>query len=156
MLSSFNGLDIYQTKFFTKVLYQTYLTKILKGHNWLMPNASHIKSPMTSDSTILKSIYILTRPDNYSKTSCLQLKIGFWYRQVISELIFVAVTCRPDILFPTILLSQYSHSPAEYHYIAVKRIFWYLRLTISNGLHFLVTFTRLYITYCIFTCIVSW
>ena len=62
LLLSFNGLDIHQTKFFTKVLYETCLIKILKGHNWLIPNASYIKSPMTSDSTILKSICILTRP----------------------------------------------------------------------------------------------
>ena len=46
------------------------------------------------------------------------------------------ITCRPDISFPLIKLSQYSSNPAEAHYLAVKQIFRYLKATKSDGLYF--------------------
>ena len=44
------------------------------------------------------------------------------------------VTCRPDLSFATIKLSQYTQSPAECHYIALKNVFRYLMITKSEGL----------------------
>ena len=46
------------------------------------------------------------------------------------------VTCRPDISIAVTKLSQYSNSPAEIHYKAVKNIFRYLRATQNEGLYF--------------------
>ena len=46
------------------------------------------------------------------------------------------VTCRPDISFPLIKLSQYSINPAQEHYEAVKAIFYYLQCTIDKGIHY--------------------
>ena len=62
--------------------------------------------------------------------------MGFAYRQAIGELLFAAITCRPDILYCIIKLSQYNTKPARIHYIAVKRVFRYLRDTIEDGLHY--------------------
>ena len=44
------------------------------------------------------------------------------------------VTCRPDISFPLIKLSQYSANPAEIHYNAVIQIFRYLNATVEDGI----------------------
>jgi len=66
----------------------------------------------------------------------LQKDMGFSYRQAIGELLFSAITCRPDILYCIIKLSQYNTKPARIHYIAVKRVFRYLRDTIDDGLHY--------------------
>ena len=49
---------------------------------------------------------------------------------------FAAVTCRPDILFTVIYLSQFSCHPSSLHYSTVKRVFQCLRCTINDGLHF--------------------
>ena len=62
--------------------------------------------------------------------------MGFSYRQAISEILFAAITCRPDILYLVINLSQYSNNPGEVHYVAVKRVFKYLRDTKDDGLHY--------------------
>lgn len=61
---------------------------------------------------------------------------GFTYRQAIGELIYALVTCRPDIAFAVINLSQYSTTPAEIHYDAIKRIFVYLHQTLDKGIYF--------------------
>ena len=46
------------------------------------------------------------------------------------------MTCRPDISFPLIKLSQYSQNPAKEHYQAVVNIFRYLKGTIDRGVYF--------------------
>ena len=46
------------------------------------------------------------------------------------------VTCRPDISFPLIKLSQYSTNPAREHYEAIKHIFKYVKATINDGLYY--------------------
>ena len=58
------------------------------------------------------------------------------YRQCIGELIYAMDTCRPDISFPLIKLSQYSINPAKEHYEAVKELFYYLQCTKSEGIYF--------------------
>lgn len=66
----------------------------------------------------------------------LQKEMGFSYRQAIGELLFAAITCRPDILYAIIKLSQYNNKPSRIHYLAVKRVFKYLRDTLHDGLHY--------------------
>ena len=46
------------------------------------------------------------------------------------------VTCRHDLSFTVIKLSQYSNNPAEIHYQALKYAFRYLRATKDHGLYF--------------------
>ena len=75
-------------------------------------------------------------PDNSTERDTLQREQGFSYRQAIGELLFAAVTCRPDVLYSVIKLSQYSNSLAATHYAAVKRVFRYLRSTLDDGLHY--------------------
>ena len=66
----------------------------------------------------------------------LQVEMGLNYRQAIGELIFLMITCRPDISFPLIKLSQYSVNPAKDHYEAVKQIFRYTKATRTDGIYF--------------------
>ena len=105
LISTFNSFDVQQILFYAKISCQTYLHKILNGHKWFLPNASHIKSPMTNESGILKTIYTSISSKDDFETFTIQLKMDFCYRQAIGELIFAAVICRLDILFLTILLS---------------------------------------------------
>ena len=44
------------------------------------------------------------------------------------------VTCRPDISFAVMKLSQYSANPAKIHYKAVRLLIKYLTLTKAKGI----------------------
>ena len=46
------------------------------------------------------------------------------------------ITCRPDISYPPIKLSQYSNNPAEEYYNAAKQIFKYIKATRTEGMYF--------------------
>ena len=56
-----------------------------------------------------------------------EIDFGFIYRQGIGELIYGMVTCRPDISFPLIKLSQYSMKPALKHFTAMQGLYNYIR-----------------------------
>jgi hypothetical protein len=46
------------------------------------------------------------------------------------------VTCRPDISFSIIKLSQYSSKPARIHYQALQHLYRYLKATKSDGIYY--------------------
>jgi hypothetical protein len=63
-------------------------------------------------------------------------EMGFGYRQAIGELIYALVTCRPDISYAVIKLSQYSTRPARVHFEALKTIYRYINATMDEGIYY--------------------
>ena len=55
------------------------------------------------------------------------------YRCMIGSLLYLTAS-RPDIMFATCLCARFQANPREPHLIAVKRIFRYLKGTMSLGL----------------------
>ena len=137
VITMFNGLDITQSRSFIKVSCSTYIKKILRTHNWDTPSrTSALKTPLPSDKTFIRNLESTKGPSDPLESKQLSQTMQFSYRQAIGELLFAAITCRPDILFAVIKLSQYSTRPAKIHYQAAKYVFKYLRDTIDDGLHY--------------------
>ena len=136
ILKNFNGIDVLQSKHFVKISCTRYINKLLQAHKWINENTRKVTSPMTYNHKMLSEMATTVGPVDVTKASKLELQNSFRYRQAIGELMFAAITCRPDILFPTIYLSQSSNHPAQCHYSAVKRIFRYLRSTPDHGIHY--------------------
>ena len=136
-LTRFNGVDIEQTRHYVKLFNRTYLTKILKNHPWLeheMPTAL-FPTPMSSDSTYQRQLEN-AKPLSDVERGKLEKDLGFTYRQAIGEILYALVTCRPDISFATIKLSQFSTRPAAMHFDAVKDVFRYLQATMDEGIYY--------------------
>ena len=66
----------------------------------------------------------------------IEKEMKFTYKQGIGELIYAMVTCRPDISFPLIKLSQYSTKPSRIHFEAVRDIYAYLKRTKTEGIYY--------------------
>lgn len=58
------------------------------------------------------------------------------YRQLIGSLMYLVVTCRPDIAFPVTFLSQFNNNPKVDHWKAAQRILKYLNRTLDYKLCF--------------------
>ena len=71
--------------------------------------------PMNPDRAFNRQIEEAT-PLTDNERDKIEQEYGFSYRQGIGELIYAIVTCRPDISFPLIKLSQYSANPAKMHF----------------------------------------
>ena len=63
-------------------------------------------------------------------------EMGFGYRNGIGELIYAMITCRPDLSYAVVSLSQYSLCPAPVHYHGVRHMLKYLWYTRNDGLYF--------------------
>ena len=92
-------------------------------------------TPMCAESTFLRGLESAT-PFTESKRVQHEKQVGFTYRQGIGEILYALVTCRPDISFATIKLSQYSTKPAKVHFDALKDIYRYLHATIDDGIYY--------------------
>ena len=136
LISRHNGIDILQSKHGIKMSCQTYLTKILQTKTFDMTIAQHKPLPLNSDKKYILSL----ETDVGSTDPQMQQKIentaGFKYRNATGELIFAMITCRADIAFPVIKLTQYNSNPGLSHFEAVQQVFRYLSATINDGITF--------------------
>ena len=139
VVNRFNGVDITQSEFFIKISNETYINKILKDKQWLNASIPGMYSPqytpMHHDPEFNKTIEE-AEPIPNDELKLVEKEFGFSYKQGIGELIYALVTCRPDISFPLIKLSQYSSKPARIHFDAVKGLYQYLKDTKSEGIHY--------------------
>ena len=124
-----NGIDIIQTRHFTRIYCKTYIEKIASTKTFdLQP--THVQPiPMHNDTKYIAELETTKGPDNPIQQKQLEDEMGFHYRSATGELIFAMVTCRVDISFPIIKLTQFNNNPARCHYEAVMNIFRYLYAT---------------------------
>ena len=77
-----------------------------------------------------------TTPIPREEIACIQKKLGFSYKQDIGELTYVLITCRPDIFYPLIKLSQYSTKLARLYFDTICGIHQYLKDTKDEGIYY--------------------
>ena len=136
LITRHNGIEIIQSAHGIKMHCQTYIQKIIKTKNFNMTTTKHKPLPMDSDSKYMKSLENDIGLSDNDAHAALENSIGFKYMNATGKLIFAMVTCRADIAFHVIKLTQYNSSPANAHYEAVMKVFRFLNATQTNGLTF--------------------
>jgi hypothetical protein len=58
------------------------------------------------------------------------------YKSSIGEFIWAMATCRPDIAFTSVKLSQSNSAPAEHHYHSLKHAIHYLYIMRNDSIYF--------------------
>ena len=137
LITRFNGMDIHQTQDYVKITCEKYLHKMIQHHQWLqlLPTPS-APIPLPADPTYIQNLEKAQTPVTETQQKQLQQQMGFSYRQVIGELLYPMVKCRPDIAFHTTKLSQYMANPASEHYQALIHLCQYVAATINNGIYY--------------------
>ncbi len=64
------------------------------------------------------------------------------YKDGVGKLIWAMTTCKPDISYISVKLSQSNMAPAEHHYHGLKHAIRYIYITRHNGIYFWRTRTR--------------
>ena len=136
VISRYNGVDVDQCEDYIKIHHETYLRKVLDNHEWLNDTFKPPQNPipMKESGSYQKILDLAIPPANEKEAEILSKEMGFTYRQVLGEVLFCMVTCRPDISFAVIKLSKFAVNPAKEHYLAMKYLCRYLRATISDGI----------------------
>jgi Reverse transcriptase (RNA-dependent DNA polymerase) len=101
-----------------------YITKILERAG--MSESKPVHTPMDPNVALVAN----TDENNENEAG----RTSIEYATRIGELLYAAHATRPDILYATTTLAQFTSNPAQEHWTAVKRVFRYLKGTINHGL----------------------
>jgi hypothetical protein len=109
-LDMYNGIDVLQTRHYIKISITSFINKVFEKHlaSWMKSAyPSPVRStPLPSDANWLKKFNAATgNPDPKQQTKLAkEMQIG--YRSGVGELIWAMTTCRPDLAFASVKLSQ--------------------------------------------------
>ena len=137
LVSRYNGVDVQQTKHYIKIHNTTYIIKLIDNHSWLQqePSLGQFPLPINPDPKYHHQLE-MAEPLTEEEKQTVESEMGFKYRQAVGKLIYAMVTCRPDISFAIIKLSQYTTHPARIHYDALKHLYRYLVQTKADGIYY--------------------
>jgi hypothetical protein len=139
-LDMFNGVDVTQTKDYVKVDYHTYINRMCSKYltSWLnkVPLLETRPTPLPLDGDWLKGFNAPTGLTDPKEQAALKGSMQIKYCASIGELIWAMTTCRPDIAFTSVKLSQLNSTPAEIHYHGLKHAIRYLYMTRIDGIYF--------------------
>jgi hypothetical protein len=125
---------------YVKIDCHTYISKFCKKYlnSWLgkVPLPANKPASLPTDPTWLKKFNAATGPTDLYDQAKLAKAMQIRYRAGVGKLIWVMTTCRPDIGFTSVKLSQSNSAPAEHHYHGLKHATRYLYATQTDGIYF--------------------
>jgi hypothetical protein len=143
LLDMFNGINIVQTRYFIKIDCHTYVNKMCTKYlaTWLskIPLSENRPTPLPLDADWIKGFNATTGPSDSKEQAALEASMQLKYRAGIGKLIWAMTTCRPDISYASVKLSQSNSNPAEIHYHGLKHTIQYLYITRNDGIYFWCT-----------------
>ncbi|KAL7529031.1 hypothetical protein ACHAXR_002756, partial [Thalassiosira sp. AJA248-18] len=136
----FNGFDVDQTKYYVKVSVESYLTRICEKHmeTWMKdtPILKDRPLPLPSTKDFMKELLSAEGDPDPKVQAKLAKSMTSSYRNLVGEMTYAMITCRPDISFATVKCAQANAAPAEVHYRAAKHCLRYLHATRTDGIYF--------------------
>ena len=136
----YNGIDVFQSRDNVILSCRTYLENMLGTHGWEASRRQEEKDPMKlvpmNPTTAARLMNLEGPVEKSPEAKSLVEQFGFSFRQLLGELIYAYVICRPDIGCAICFLSRFSGSPHAEHYNALKGVCRYLRATLDWGLVF--------------------
>jgi hypothetical protein len=140
LITDYNGVDVNQTSHYIELTSTGYISRLLRSHGWDTPaskqSANDHVSPLPVDAVHRVYSSALGPPEHTPEHAELEHTQGFSYRTLLGELLFVYITCRPDIGYAVVTLSKFAASPSPLHYQFLKGVAKYLRRTSTWGLRF--------------------
>jgi hypothetical protein len=123
-LDMYNGIDVHQTRYYIKINLATYLSKIFEPYfaTWMKtayPTPA-CSTPLPSDPTWLKKFNAAIGDPTRKAQDQLEKSMQLNYHSGIGELIWAMTTCRPDLAFASVKLSQSNLCPHELHFHGLK------------------------------------
>lgn len=141
LISEFNGIDLHQYADSVVISASSYIQRVLQTHGWTTPTTVSTKRPTAPLSDdVISTMFSHTGPAEESpEHHALSSKHGFRYRTLLGELLYVYVTCRPDVGYTLVTLSKFASCPHDIHFSLLKHVAKYLRETMDWGITYYKT-----------------
>lgn len=144
LVKDFNDVDVHQCQSYIELSAETYIWRLLNSHGWETPSPNESVTEMVAPlpTSAVEQIYTCAAgPEEHTEEhAAKQKKHGFSYRNLLGELLYAYVTCRPDIGYACVTLSKFSNSPSDTHYHLLKGVAKYLRFSLTFH-YFLISTT---------------
>jgi hypothetical protein len=129
-LDMYNGIDILQTRYYIKINLKTFINKIFEPSlaTWMKtayPSPAR-STPLPSDPTWLKKFNVAVGDPDTKIQAQLAKTMQLNYRSGVGELIWAMTTCRPDLSYASVKLSQSNSCPHELHFHGLKHALKFL------------------------------
>jgi hypothetical protein len=99
-------------------------------------------TPLPTDPSWIKKFNAAVGPSDPKEQQQLAAWMDIKYKGGVGELIWAMTTCRPDISYTSVKLSQSNSAPAEHHYHGLKHAIRYIYITRHDGIYFWQTRAR--------------
>ena len=96
-------------------------------------------TPLPTDPTWMKKFNVPMGDPDPKVQAKLAKPMELSYRSGVGEMIWAMTTCRPDVAFASIKLSQANSCPHEHHFHGLKHALKYLFSTCEDGIYFWCT-----------------
>ncbi len=140
LLDMFNGINVTQMRDYIKIDCHTYINKFCKEYlqTWLqkVPFTENRRTPLPTDPTWIKKFNAAMGPSDPQVQQQLATKMEIKYKGGVGKLIWAMTTCRPDISYTCVKLSQSNSAPVEHHYHGLKNAIRYVYITRHDGIYF--------------------
>jgi hypothetical protein len=145
-LDMYNGVDVYQTRDYIKINIKTFVNKAFVKHisTWMKtshPTPNH-STPLPSNDKWLKLFNNTTGDPDPKRQASLAKEHQLSYRSGVGELIWAMTTCRPDLAYTAVKLSQSNTAPDTIHYNGLKHALKFLYNLQDDGIYFWRTAPR--------------
>jgi hypothetical protein len=145
-LDMYNGIDILQTRHYIKINVRTFVDKIFEPYlaTWMKtayPTPAR-STPLPSDPTWIKKFNAAIGDPDKKIQARLAKSMQLNYRSGVGELIWAMTTCRPDLAYASVKLSQSNSCPDEIHFHGLKHALKFLYASRDDGLYFWRTCPR--------------
>ena len=137
ILTSFNGIDVSQTRNYVRISCASYIRRMLESHGWSQghPNEGHHQKLEPMPDHLAAQVDRESGPPEHTpEARQLETTHKFNYRSVLGELMCAYVVGRLDIGYAITRLARHAVQPADIHYAALKRVAKYLRITADWGI----------------------
>jgi hypothetical protein len=140
LIDMYNGIDVTQTRDYIKIDCHTYINKFCEKYvdTWLhnTPITEAKPLPLPACPIWLKKFNSAVGSTNPTEQVALAKSMQVNYRAGVGELIWAMTTCRTDIAFASVKLSQSNSNPHEHHYHGLKHTIKYLYTTRTDGIYY--------------------
>ena len=119
-LDMYDGIDILQTRYYIKINLRTFIDKIFEPYltTWMKtacPSPAR-STPLPSDPTWLKKFNAAVVDTDKKVQAQLAKSMQLNYRSGVGKLIWAMTTCRPDLSYASVKLSQTNSNPHKLHF----------------------------------------
>jgi hypothetical protein len=146
-LDMYNGIDVHQTRHYIKISVWFFIGKVFEKHlvTWMKsayPNPAR-STPLPSNSAFQRKFNSSTGDPDKKAQQKLAKDMQLNYRSGVGELIWAMTTCRPDLAYSSIKLSQSNSCLHKIHYHGLKHALKFLYHSKDDGLYFWQTHPRM-------------